>query len=104
MGLLKAAPQPTLEIDKMSGNAGVFTLNILSTSDQATGFTVRGLNSGNEVYVEVNSVGNYFTIESLEDDNEITISYNTSSQSDTDPNPFDIEYSVDGGDTWETPT
>ena len=70
-GLRSPEPEPTLEIDQMSGNAGVFTLNVLSTSDQATGFTVRGLNSGNEVYVEVNSVGNYFTIESLEDNNNV---------------------------------
>ena len=66
------SPAPTLEIDQMEGDAGVFTLNVLSTTDQNTGFTVRGLNSGNEVYVEVNSSGNYFTIESLEDNNVVT--------------------------------
>jgi hypothetical protein len=71
-GLLKVAAQPTLEIDEMSGDAGVFTLNVLSTKDQNTGFTVRGLDSGNELHIDVNSMGNYFTIESLEDNNEIT--------------------------------
>lgn len=93
-GLRSAAP--TLEIDQMSGDAGVFTLNVLSTSDQATGFTVRGLNSGNEVYVEVNSVGNYFTVESLEDDNTV----NWSSYDDQHL----FEYSTDEGETWTTMT
>ena len=65
------SPAPTLEIDQTEGEAGVFTLNVLSTTDQNTGFTVRGLNTGNEVYVEVNSVGDYFTIESLEDNNNV---------------------------------
>lgn len=88
--------EPTLEISQMSGNAGVFTLNVLSTSDQATGFTVRGLNSGNEVYVEVNSMGNYFTIESLQDNN--VINWNCYDDQHL------LEYSLDEGETWETMT
>lgn len=95
-GLRSAAP--TLEIDQMEGNAGVFTLNVLSTSDQATGFTVRGLNSGNEVYVEVNSMGNYFTIESLADNNDITIEYKTD-YADGTHNTVDLSYSIDSGES-----
>ena len=91
-GLLKVA-QPTLEIDKMSGDAGVFTLNVLSTKDQNTGFTVKGLDSGNELHIDVNSMGNYFTIESLEDDNEISW--------DCYDDQHLLEYSLDDGTTWE---
>lgn len=96
-GLRSAAP--TLEISQMSGDAGVFTLNVLSKSDQATGFTVRGLNSGNEVYVAVNSIGDYFTIESLADNNDVTIEYKTD-YADGTHRTVDLSYSVDSGETW----
>lgn len=89
---MKAVPTQTLEIDQTEGDPGTYTLNVLSTTDQNTGFTVRGLNSGYEQHIDVSSVGNYFTIESLEDDN--TITFNTKTE-------ITIEYSDDGLD-WET--
>ena len=93
-GLRDAEPEPTIEIDQMSGDAGVYTLNILSTTDQNTGFTIRGLESGTEVTVQARSLANYFTIESLEDGNVITwISKGT---------PQYIDYSLDDGATWTT--
>lgn len=92
------SPAPTLEIDQMEGDAGVFTLNVLSTSDQTTGFTVRGLNSGNEVYVAVNSIGDYFTIESLADNNDVVIEYKTD-YTDGTHKTVDLSYSVDSGET-----
>lgn len=90
-GLRSAAP--TLEIDQMEGNAGVFTLNVLSTEDQNTGFTIRGLNSGNELHIDVESFTDYLYIQSLEDSNVIT--WNTGETQG--PN---IEFSLDNGETW----
>lgn len=89
-------PEPTLEIDQMNGEAGVFTLNVLSTSDQTTGFTVRGLNSGNELHIAVDSLANYLTIESRDDSN--TITWSSYDQNHT------LEYSTNGGETWATMT
>lgn len=98
-GLTKSpAPIPTIEIDQMEGNAGVFTLNVLSTSDQATGFTLRGVNSGDELHIGVNSMGDYFTIESLADSNDITIEYKTD-YADGTHKTVDVSYSIDGGET-----
>ena len=89
-------PEPTLDIDMMNGDAGVYTLNINSTTDQSTGFTLRGLNSGNEVHIDVASLANYFTIESRDDSNAIT--WSSYDQNHT------LEYSDDGGETWSTMT
>lgn len=91
--------EPTLEISQMQGNAGVFTLGVFSPEDQNTGFTVRGLNSGNELHINVNSMGDYFTITSIEDDNTIGIYHQSDSQT---PALYDFEYSLDGGETWES--
>ena len=98
-GLRSVEPEPTLEVSQMQGNAGVFTLGIFSQEDQNTGFTVRGLNSGNELHINVNSMGDYFTIVSLEDDNTIGVYHTTDSQT---PVLYDFEYSLDGGETWES--
>lgn len=92
------SPAPTLNISQKQGDAGVFTLDVLSTEDQATGFTVRGLNSGNELHIDVNSISNYFTITALDDN--IDINFVSHWSNDSTVNPINIEYSDDGGETW----
>lgn len=97
-GLRSPAPQSTLEVSQMQGDAGVYTLNVFSPEDQSTGFTLRGVESGNELHIDVESLGDYFTIESFEDDNDVSVVF-VSDQSTAEHN-VDLSYSLDDGENW----
>lgn len=83
-----------LDIDPMYGDPGVTVVKVKSTRDQSGSFDVS--NEFESLTIDYSSVGNYFTIESLDDNNDVTF-YTYSSMSGL----IDLEYSLDGGETWD---